>query len=703
MLNLVHSLVFRIVLVRFYRQNMLKLIQTVLLVFFFLFAVGQKEIEDKIDSVKNELFNKNISDSLRVELYYDIFDYYYNLNADSSFFFLDKSIDLANRLNNKYLILKTKGTRTQEDLLKGNFERAMSESIELERVAVGLKFLEDSASQVIVRGQLNWYQGHIKEADSILSKLVVRLDRDKRKSIIHKALTARVYRMHINNQLGNFDLSVKIGVEALNIYDSNLPNEYSVGNIYQGIANAYENIDGEKFLYYIRKTLKAFIEEGVQMGTAAAYGSLGNYYKNKQVFDSAFIYMNKGLVIFEEYNNIGQIILSHTNIAQVHIKSENYSQAKYHAYKVIELSKSINYAEGVLGGYEKLGNIFCENLEFDSAIHYYTLAVKQGKQNTIYLYGLYHNLAYSYAKVDNYKSAYVYQSKYMSLKDSMFNQEKNKQIAEMEAKYQNEKILREKNELAQQNEIVALESKQKGYWIFGLIGALILIGVLSFVIYQQNRIKNQQQTAQLEQKLLRTQMNPHFMSNAMMSIQTFMFENNTQEATKYLGKFGRLTRQMLNASRSDYIPLNEEISFIHHYLDFQQLMFPEKLNYKVKIDKSVEDEEETLIPPMLSQPFIENAIEHGIRHLKDRKGELLVLFRQEGSKLILELQDNGIGRTQAHEINLKARSQHISHSTTITQERIELLKRKYNKVVTFNITDLEIGTKVKFELPLMYS
>jgi sensor histidine kinase YesM len=223
------------------------------------------------------------------------------------------------------------------------------------------------------------------------------------------------------------------------------------------------------------------------------------------------------------------------------------------------------------------------------------------------------------------------------------------------------------------------------------------------LFFRQNRIKANQQNIQLKQRLFRSQMNPHFIFNSLASIQNSIINEDPMKASKYLARFSKLVRNILDSSTAETITLEDEINTIENYLTLQKIRYPEMINFNISVDDGL-DVEATFIPPMLAQPFIENAIEHGLKS-KEAKGNIEVRFTKKNQTLVLEIEDDGIGRPQAQE-NLKAKDPgHKSMATGITQERINVLNRKKKRKIHFNIIDLKDesgrarGTKVMIEIP----
>jgi hypothetical protein len=253
-------------------------------------------------------------------------------------------------------------------------------------------------------------------------------------------------------------------------------------------------------------------------------------------------------------------------------------------------------------------------------------------------------------------------------------------------------------------------------WWFRILSTLILIALIVFLNYRRfQRIKKkhevekklleiEKQKFDLEQKALRLQMNPHFIFNSLNSIQSYILSNDAEKAVLYLGKFSQLMRLILTHSSNQYISLKEELNAITHYLDLEKLRFENKFDYTIKIDRSL-DEEFVDIPPMIIQPYIENAIIHGLLH-KGTKGKIDIEFKGEDKKIICTITDDGVGRQRSMEIDKQSGIKRKSRGMLITQARLEILNRQSEDEFSVRIFDLKdesgnpSGTKV--ELVIQY-
>ena len=219
---------------------------------------------------------------------------------------------------------------------------------------------------------------------------------------------------------------------------------------------------------------------------------------------------------------------------------------------------------------------------------------------------------------------------------------------------------------------------------------------------ERERLEMEKGLLELEQKALRLQMNPHFIFNALNSIQGMIVLKDTKTARYFLAKFSRLMRQVLENSREALIPLSEEIQTLENYLSLEQFSRGESFDFQIHVDEKI-DPDEFMIPPMLLQPFVENAIIHGVAHLSGQKGMISIKFRLEGAQIICTIHDNGIGREKAAKINSQQRHNHKSTALLVTQERLDILNPSAGKSIA--IRDLAAadgspaGTEVEVRVP----
>jgi len=235
--------------------------------------------------------------------------------------------------------------------------------------------------------------------------------------------------------------------------------------------------------------------------------------------------------------------------------------------------------------------------------------------------------------------------------------------------------------------------------IISTVIVFTLLTLFSLYLFNQKRLlKNQRIASESEQRLLRLQMNTHFLFNALSSIQTYLFnKEDTQKAVVYLSRFAELMRQILEYSKETYITIEDEIRTLENYLLLQQLRYNHEFEYEISVDGRI-NRWETLVPPLMAQPFVEKAIEYGRIHQQE-DGKVKISFKKLDEQILLLIEDNGIGIEQA--LKLNNQKKHKSLAISITKERIELLNTLTRKHFGFEISNLlQNGTQVKLRFPL---
>lgn len=244
-----------------------------------------------------------------------------------------------------------------------------------------------------------------------------------------------------------------------------------------------------------------------------------------------------------------------------------------------------------------------------------------------------------------------------------------------------------------------------------IVMLLLFFFIKRLVTNRINKLKREadlkQKMAYLEAKVLRANMNPHFVFNSLNSIKNFISKNQSEEANFYLGKFSKLMRDVLENSQQEYITLAEEVDMITNYIELEKMRSSNSFSYEIKIDKDL-NINQLKLSGMLIQPYIENSIVHGLNLLDDRKGLLKIAFLKNNDKTLRCLiEDNGVGRKYAMEVKLKKEKYHKSLGLSITQERINIIKSTNSSDANVSIIDLynkkndPCGTKVEILIPIL--
>lgn len=472
--------------------------------------------------------------------------------------------------------------------------------------------------------------------------------------------------IEINNQIGfiyiqqeKFDTGLKYLLKSYELTKHNIDTDL-VKTIFN-IANVMERAKRyDEALIYLDTMLVYTNQLDFTYGKGKAYG-LKSYVLNEiKQYDEAYEAIDEAIDIFSSLGadiDVFQLIIAKARVDQERGDFQN-------------MYKEMQKAKKIISTIEDTGLLF----EYNDAF-----------------YSCYKNLGM-------YQKALEIHEKLYALRDSIFNVGNAEKINELTTKYETEKKDQEISNLSQQAEIQNLKIQRSNIMLIG-VAILFMLSILIFKVWNQRKVFNHRQAvAEIEQKVLRLQMNPHFIFNALGSIQNFILKNDSKLASIFLSKFSKLMRKTLEFSREETVTLAEEKELLTNYLEIQRLSSGQQFEYTIAIDDRL-NEEEVNLPPMLAQPFIENAIEHGKLGSFD-DGKLDVLFYSTADKLVLTITDNGVG------ISNKSSKNHKSLSTQITKERLKILEEKYKTKLGFELstiakTEERKETQVKLWLPLI--
>ena len=318
-----------------------------------------------------------------------------------------------------------------------------------------------------------------------------------------------------------------------------------------------------------------------------------------------------------------------------------------------------------------------------------------------------------YANLGDYDKALKNYQEYVKLVDELYVQKENeiqqvKRFSKRISDNQNRIVSLEKDKELAQSKInlayidqkLSEESNRKQrILIYSLFGGLVLISLLAYFMYRNNK---QQKLANnlLALKSMRSQMNPHFIFNALNSVNSFIAVNDERNANRYLSEFSVLMRSVLENSDEDFIPLTKEIELLELYVKLEHNRFKDKFDYSIQVDDSI-NLEEFEIPPMLLQPYIENAIWHGLRY-KTEKGNLAVHIHQKNKETLkILVKDDGIGRRKSQELKTKNQLKQKSKGMSTIKNRIAILNDMYKERISVNVSDVsDTGEGTKVELLL---
>lgn len=579
-------------------------------------------------------------------------------------------------------------------------------------------------NQALDRSDYNKQNAPLAYIHYELAKVYAKTNLTKSKTHIETALGL------IEKESDFFDIKVSIYNGLANIYliegKTFQSNHYY--NKAAALISAHPNeIEPKaKIICLVNCAQENFNSSQVEKATEQNYMALQTAFSNKNSLDQNFY-----------FNNLFRI---YTQLFKIYQQTNQLDSLKLYNQKVGEIYQILNNDKVSRFYYEQKATIYTEERQLDSAIFYTKKSEALDKKSyaqtnlnihRINLYTVYTNLITLYALSGQYDKAekYIqeaseieksisinYNSKFnnrmaqaqyylqkrnldayrklhlesLTIKDALQASNSAKAIAEISVIYDVES---KKKSIALLNKTVTttnqkLESRTLLLIISALL-FLIVIGFISFYIYvhkQKNRLEAKEKML-LQQKLLRTQMEPHFIFNTLSSLQSFIRFEEKEKSIKYLNLFSKLLRSSLEMSRNDYIALEDELEAIKNYLTLQQMRLNHNFEFDILI---VGDILGVMIPPMLIQPFVENAVIHGVTPLKE-KGEIRIRIDLDDHLITVEILDNGKGSNKS--------PGHTSLSGSIAKERMELLFKETSKKGTILISQTPKNYLVVLKIP----
>lgn len=436
------------------------------------------------------------------------------------------------------------------------------------------------------------------------------------------------------------------------------------------------------------------------------YLEMSHLFVYAQKFDSAQHYFDQTQKMIDKLGSYSKIDRFYNVLAVFHQFKGNKEEALDYYLKAYSINLKFKDYVGLYVNSYNLHKYFKELKDIENAEKYLLLSLEYANITNIEQYKIatYQDLHLFFAENQNYAKAYEYLLLMNKSVESTQYKDLNAKIVDLAIQYNILKTQDEVKILTQENQIQSLKIRNDKLIIYGLI-VLILAALLYFIlIIRQNKIKTKQKTDQLMLKNLIQQMNPHFIFNTLNSIQYYMYNHSELDTNDYISKFATLIRQILENSNKNSITLADELKSIELYIELEQLRFNHSFDYQIYIPQEI-NPNEIRIPSMFIQPFIENSILHGLRHIT-RRGNLILQFKINQDILECIVEDNGIGRMKSDELNSRESEKHSSMALQISTERLKLLGSIHNKKLSMQFMDVkagceDCGTKVSVELPIL--
>lgn len=514
---------------------------------------------------------------------------------------------------------------------------------------------------------------------------------------------------------------------------------------YFGLGKGYFNTAGfqEAIVYFLKMDYEAEKAKLAPEQKSADYYLAMNYQRINQI-PVAGKYAKKALTLAKSINDTGSVIRSFyvyaTNFSFYYVKGDSttsvYGDSMLAAVKEIEgyaqknnpvqmgmvndvytkaydmkrdplnckkyaLASLNNYREtgdsnNIIACFIILGQAYLETKEYDSALYYSKIAedLKKGHVGGLISEdqrAFYHSFYEIYKALGKKELALDYLEKWYQ-QDLLFNEERNLNLQQLRENFETQKAdLRIESE---KEKTEALYEQKRNFYFYVFGSTLLILTLLVYFLYYRfkNRKEKEQKNLQLllqnaELTALKAQMNPHFIFNALNSIQHSIVTKNTEEASRFLSKFSKLIRNVLDNSSEQLVPLKTEIETISLYMEIESKRFDNSFRFKIELEENGFDSGTILVPPMLLQPFIENAIWHGLMPKEDEKKLIVSFSIQSEDNIICEISDNGVGRMQAGKASAGKKKTHESKGISNIMDRVRLLEMTHSIYVGIEITD----------------
>lgn len=610
-----------------------------------------------IDSLKRVLRSTK-TDTVRIKIYNHLADNFKEINPDSTIVYANKAIALSQKVSFQF----------------------------------GL------ANAYINKGNANIVLGNYKNATAFFNKAQLEFEKLLKNDDSNKAIKNGLARTLaslgvIYSQEGNYYVALENYQNALKLYQE-IDQKNSISKAYNNIGVVYKSQgNSAKALEYFKKAL-AIQEEIGEQTVPVTLTNIGVIYFEQNNLNQAINYYNKAKKAFEKIDNKRGFALLNNYLGDYYQKQNDVTQAISYYKLSLQLYEEIQNKFGASLALYNIGQLYCHQKKYAEAMPFATKSLAYAKEIGV-LDQTYHSeklLSELYELQNNHQQSLVHYKNYIIARDSLNNLENEKKFvrAEMDFEYQKkEALLNERNK------------SQRWLLLFSVIGTLLLIGLI-LVIFNRRQVKRrltlQKEVAEYEQKALHLQMNPHFVFNCLGSISSFIVQNGTDSALKYLSKFSKLMRLTLEYSKGSLIPIDKEIESLQNYLELEQLRFHNKFEFQINSSDKVEFN--MGLPPLLIQPFVENAILHGLVP-KEENGKLEVNFDVINNQLVCTIIDNGIGISKSKQIKENSVQAHKSMALEITKKRLEIMEATISKSAQIEIIENN-GTIVTLRLPIQY-
>ncbi|UZD22944.1 tetratricopeptide repeat protein [Algoriphagus halophytocola] len=706
-------------------------------------AFGQNPV---LDSLQSKLELHTHQDSIRVNLLNALAFSFFSRDIPKSLEYLSESEELADVIGFKKGKARSIYIKGITEAIQSNYDQALQYYDQAQKLYESINFKKGIANSYNAMGITFRNKGELRDAIKNFKKAI-----EIEEEIGSDNLSASLLNLGAAYEgLGEFDEAVSNLNKALSIAEANQNEQrisYSLnnlGNVYRKLGNyplAQEhfkkslymneilgdsismahNLGNIAAIYKIQKNFDRAMESfesslGIygrinsKQGVANTLNGIGTIYEEKKAFDKALQTYFKALEISKQIDSNSEIPFILNNIGGTYLKLDNLDNAISYFSESEKISLEIEIKETLSGAYIGQSRIFAKQKKYEpalsKALKAYEISTTSGFLN--HQKEASEMLSLIYEATGNYKEALQNHKQYKLLDDSLFNKENIEKIAQLEYEYKYKLELDSANirELKLTKTVLDTSqdlAKTRQNYLWAIIGILLIsiaLGTLIFIEKLKNE-KSKTKNVIVEQKLLRSQMTPHFIFNSLSVLQGMILNKEEGKSVNYLSKFSKLLRIILENSRDKLVLLSKEITAMENYLSLHNLE-DNQFRFSIHVTDQI-DPTALKIPPMLIQPFVENAIEHAFNG-QSGENKIDISLRMKQGQLICTISDNGIGIDSQTGSRSKTKK---SLATTITSERLKILSKDLKMKGEISIADRskfnEKGTLVTLTIPYKQS
>ncbi len=476
------------------------------------------------------------------------------------------------------------------------------------------------------------------------------------------------------NSMGNIYLVLKQFDLALEQFNKSLEIEKETENKL-GLAINYQNIGyakeakgmlGEALKDY-QTSLRYNELINSEVGRVICYNSIGKIYIKQKKYDEALTILQKALTKALKIEDQYYIATSYTNLGWLESLTNKEKLAEEHLKKAVEISNNYNLLTSKIEALQYLSENYAKKGDFDIALRDYKIAD--------------------------------------SLEQTINNQRNLSYINDLIIKYESESKTNTIKALANENELVKSRLEKNRLSLLFALLAIVLVTVLLIIFNRQQQITQEKKILTLEQNMLKSQMNPHFIFNSLNSIKLYIINNEKENAVYYLNKFAKLIRKILVVSNEKDISLADELDTMKLYMNIENIRFSNEIDFNINIDKGI-NPENIRVPSLILQPFLENSLWHGLSSKTGDKIITLNVNKDTDHYITISITDNGVGRKVSNERKLNKTLKRKSIGIELTKERLFNFSKRFAKMYDLKIIDLfddqnnAAGTKVILNIPV---